>query len=199
MHVTIKDQEYFFDNNLQAVQQIVEQINTTILNTGLLLSHVVVDGVEVFGDPEQYIRDNLGKIERIHVQLVTPTQFLLDVLHTGQEYLAGAIPQLSPLIDEFYAIPTSDSWHKLSQLAEGIQWFQQTESFIRETKSLPEWTNSLRDAVQFKPILSQLEEAVTQADATMIGDIIQYEILPRFENLSQLLREILTDGVEPSC
>ncbi|UFJ40055.1 hypothetical protein LOK74_18755 [Brevibacillus humidisoli] len=199
MRVLIKEKEYFFENNVQAVEQMIELINTSISTSGLLFSHVIVDGVEIFADPARYISENLNNIELVKVHLVTPTEYLYDLLRTGKEYIGGAIVQLPLLVDEFYNVPTSDSWIKLSQLTEGIQWFQQTALFIQEVRSLPKWAAGIQDVFQFASILSQLEEAVNQEDSTMIGDIIQYEILPRFEDISRILVEIDENEVENGC
>lgn len=199
MHVMMMGQEYFVENNAESVRQLLNQIRTTVAESGLLFSHLVVDGMEIFTDLEQYLYENLKNIERVYVHLVTPADYLLNILHTGQEYIQNAIPQLQPLVDEFYAVPDSTSWRKLGDLTEGMQWFQQTSLFMRGLKTLPEWGVDLQSALQFDAILSQLADAVNQEDAVLIGDIIQYEIIPRFETLSQLLANIPIDGVENKC
>ncbi|WP_126428733.1 hypothetical protein [Brevibacillus marinus] len=198
MHVNINGQEFFFENTTQSIQQLSEQINATLSQTGLLYSHMVVNGVAVYDDPEAYIKENLKTLERIQVILVSSEQLLRDVLQTALDYVKRALPQLSRLVDEFYHVPAEDTWNALGQLVEGLQWFQQTETFIAGMGSSPEWANEVKELFRFSDVLTQLEEAVAQEDATMIADIIQYEVMQRFETMEKVLPDVVANEVDPS-
>lgn len=198
MHVNINGQEFFFENTTQSIQQLSEQINATLSQTGLLYSHMVVNGIPVYDDPEQYITENLETLEEIQVVLVSSDQFLQDIFQTALDYVTRALPQLSRLVDEFYHVPAEDTWNALGQLVEGLQWFQQTETFIAGMGSSPEWANEVKELFRFSDVLTQLEEAVAQEDATMIADIIQYEVMQRFETMEKVLPDVVANEVDPS-
>lgn len=191
MHLVIQEKEYIIENDANAARAVVDQIQATVAQTGLLYSHMVVDGTEVYDDPEQYIEENLETLEKIQVVLVSAEQYLQDIFQTALDYVTRALPQLSALVDEFYRVPREGTWHALGQLVEGLQWFQQTESFIARTASIPEWAQVGKDLFAFSAVLTQLDEAVAQEDATMIGDIIQYEVMPRFETMANVLPSVV--------
>lgn len=193
MRFVIQNQEYFFENKEQAVAQIQQLIEQTLSESQMLFSHMTVNGTEVYQDPFPFLKENLDAIDHVVVHLVTAEEYLEDVCRSAYEYASRAIPQVSSLSDEFYTSPDETSWNKLSQLAEALQWFQQMESFLGGKHAYPQWIDRVRENLSFSEVLRQLDEAVQAQDLTLIGDILQYEVVPRFERLERAVADLFKE------
>lgn len=194
MRLIISEQQYFFENNKITIKEVLNEINKILIEKDLLLSHVTVDGVDVFVEIEEYLQQNKQNIKTIEVKTTTIQGLLQDALLSMQEYINRTNRMLPDLAQNFYNEPSDKTWHLLGQLLEGIQWMKQTEQFIHQHQLLKGWIEFYK-LISFDDILNNLEEAVEQQDWLTIGDIISYEIIPKFEAIAKELRQIIDSEV----
>ncbi|MGR3765851.1 hypothetical protein [Rossellomorea sp. NS-SX7] len=175
--------------------EVIESIHS-LLGESRYFSHMVVDGVEVFEDPENYLIDNIDHINDIEIVAGTVEEFINESLLSAEEYLRRAIPQISLLGNDFYKNPLKETWTNFTQLLEGLNWLNQIIGLIDQTKKKPaNWDKYLELAFKLKIELEQLLEAMENSDNVLIGDIIQYEILTNYEELLKMVNETIdTEG-----
>lgn len=175
------DKEYTFENNETGTNDLIEMVNET-LNTGnLFFSHLVIDGQEVYTEHADYILEHIEEVMEIKLEVSTVNEFVANLLVSLNEYTKRGIPEVEKVIGEFYQNPTEDSWETLKLLLEGIGWIYQTIKSIDSTKhDITGWDEFLKSVATFDVELPNLLEAMENRDATLIADIIQYEILPQF-------------------
>ncbi|WP_409176039.1 hypothetical protein [Brevibacillus fortis] len=195
MRLSILDEEYIFENTSSAMMQLLQVISAKIKDNDLLVSHLTVNGVEVFSDFESYLNENLSDVETVVVYTTNSSKLVNEIMLSTEEYVNRAIPQVKSLSEQFYQGATTDTWLAFGEMLEGLQWFQQTSLFIQNQALQPELLNFAAEALDFTDELRSLEEAVEQQDVVLIGDIILYEILPKFEGISANIGEINSNEV----
>nr|WP_144921558.1 hypothetical protein [Paenibacillus bovis] len=194
MKLIFKDEVIQFDTQ-PTVEVMLNKINQ-LLDNHYYFSHLIVDDKEVFDDPERYLQDYLSGIREIEIVAKTVKQFINDLLLSAKEYIRRAKPEIDSLSDEFYQNPTHESWHKFTQLLEGIQWINQVIQTIDTTKEKPKnWMNYIDLISTLDSELKNMEEAIENSDSVLIADLIKYEILSIIESLgSEIQSTIDTEG-----
>jgi hypothetical protein len=106
--------------------------------------------------------------------------------------LLRAIPAVETLAGEFYQGPSQESWLRLNELAEGLQWLLQTDWIMRESGR---WPASPQGDQRMSDALRELEQAVEAEDPVLVGDLIAYEILPFFREMSSKVSQLIDKEV----
>ncbi|WP_338655520.1 hypothetical protein V6B14_04940 [Sporosarcina psychrophila] len=188
MELVFQEQQIKF-NKTPFSDEVIETING-LLDEKYYFSHFIADGTEIYEDHEAYLNINLDRIEKLEIIAKTEKEFLNDLLLSAEDYLERAKPELAALVDGFYSNPTAETHTNFGQLMDGFQWLDEMLPLIVNSKERPpngemyiELTQTLRTEI------AQLEEAVENSDNVLIGDIIQYELLPIFEQLETIIGE----------
>ncbi|MFV8826462.1 hypothetical protein [Alkalihalobacterium sp. APHAB7] len=184
MKLKLLDEVLEFNNEETSINEMFQQINNRVNERGVHLSHLVVNGVEVYEDHGEYILERLSTIETVEAIVHTTKQLLSSILLSAETYLKRAVPEVNNLVDEFYSTPTEESWQKLVQLLEGLQWITQMINNIDQLDhKILNWNEYLTSMATLETELIPLMEAIENKDTVLIADIIQYEVLPILERL----------------
>lgn len=164
-----------------SVEELIENINE-LMQDDYYFNNIVVDGVEVFDDPEQFLARNIDEIDSIEIIAIEAKEFINGLLLSAEEYTIRAVPQITALADKFYNHPAKKNWTDLSELFEGIQWLStMIETIDRSIVRPANWDNVISSASELRDELENFEEALENTDTVLIGDMLQYEVLPVFE------------------
>ena len=182
-------------DNQPKTDEIIENIYEMLDNDNYF-SHFIAEGIEVFENHEEYLNKNINDINQIEIKAKTIKEFVNDILLTTEGYINRARPQLVNLSEEFYDNPNSDTWNRFTQLIEGIQWINEMLTVIENsTKKPSNWIGFLKLSTELKEELINLKEAMENIDNILIGDLIQYEIMAKFESLGNEIKiTIDTEG-----
>ncbi|WP_147512960.1 hypothetical protein [Brevibacillus massiliensis] len=192
MELKIMDRIYVYENNETVLDQLMNDVNQFMHESNSVIVQMDIDGQVVFDDYFEYISDRIGEIRKIEVISQSVEEFTNEVLMTANEYLERSLPLISLLSDEFYQGPKQETWEQFEQLIEGLQWMEQTVQYVSNNKpSCEQWQETFRWSTE----LAELEQAVIQQDAVLIGDILRYEILTRLEMLKKELEQEIHNGV----
>lgn len=164
-------------------EEIMNQIKK-LLGEDYYYSHFLLDGKEVYEDPEDYLNNYLGSIARIEIITKTSSELINENLLSANEYLNRAKPLLIILSNNFYQLPTTQHWEQFSDLLEGIQWLNQLVKILDNLDERPQNLDEyLQIIVQLEMEIKNLFEALENKDHVLIADIIQYELIPIFDLL----------------
>ncbi|MCA1061375.1 hypothetical protein LCL96_20880 [Rossellomorea aquimaris] len=190
MNLIFKDQVVHIKNNI-SIHEVIENIKL-FLADNYYFSHLEVDGVEVYSEPEQFLLDNMDRIKNLKIHAKTLQEFIEDSLKTSEEYLSRAIPEVLLLANDYYHNPTEKTWGKFNHFLEGLQWLDQLfVTIVRTNNGLNYWNDYSELTNKLKMGIEELHNAMESSDNVLIGDIIQYEILPIYEDLHQLIKSTL--------
>lgn len=187
----IFEQQQFEYSQTASVEEIIEKINE-LLSKGYFFSHFIADGTEIYEDHETYLDVNLDRIETIEIIAKTEEEFLNDILLSAEDYSKQAKPELEALADGFYSNPTAETHNSFGQLMEGLQWLDEMLALIVESNvELPNSARYTELIQSLQAEIAGLGEAVENSDNVLTADIIQYELIPIFEQLEIAIGETI--------
>ncbi|WP_183187416.1 hypothetical protein [Brevibacillus panacihumi] len=168
-----------------------------IADKGQVYSHITVDGIDVYQDPLASLLAAGKAVENVVIKAVSVEKFKTEILCSISEYISRSIPELERLSGKFYLNPDQEAWHGVSQLLEGIQWIEKAVLYL-STNSTDTDSESLLLKFNVIEEVKMLEMAITQQDLVLVGDILKYEIISRFTNIEQTVKDVLKtkNGVE---
>lgn len=203
MKLYILDQVLEYKNNKDSIDSIFDKINQTISNSSLILSHLIIDEYELYGDFHDYILDNIKYIEKIEVITKTVVETAHEIMLSTIDYIENSIQHIEILSDEFYKTPGEGSWNKLINLIEGLKWivdgFMSIDSSVELrniVNSYEQWNLYAQDIYSLKELIKEFEEVLQNNDSVSIADILSYEIVPIFNNMKEKLEKTIIEKVE---
>jgi len=188
VELVFQEQQIEF-NKIPSSDEVITKIND-LLNENYYFSHFIADGTEIYEDHEAYLNVNLDRIEKLEIIAKTEKEFMNDILLSAEDYLKRAKPELVALTDGFYSNPTAETHTSFGQLMDGLQWLDEMLALVAvssERSLNGEAYAELRQTLQTE--IAQLGEAVENSDNVLIADIIQYELIPVFEQLETIIGE----------
>lgn len=199
MKIIIGDKVLEYENNSANIETIFKAINKDLDETGQKLNHLVIDGKIVDKDFNEYFLENIDGIEKVEIVVEDLAQLISETLRSTSDYLANAIFQLEPLAEAFYKTPEQETWKNLADLIEGIGWIMDTVENIDMVKNLDQiladyqaWNNYVYAVRELLATMPGLEEAMTNQDQVLIGDLLIYEVLPVFKKAHETLNVLVT-------
>ncbi|AMV12278.1 hypothetical protein GT3570_15285 [Geobacillus thermoleovorans] len=186
MQLNIFGQTFEYRNDRSELEAMLQKIFSMVAEADRQLSHLVIDGVEVYDEMEAYIEERIDSIRTIDVVAVTIEEYIRDVFQTMHSYLTRALPEIERIIDEFYQTPSEHTWIRFEQMLEGIQWIDQALYWLAEhsydqmdRQTLVHIRETLAEQ------LRQLLQAVEAGDTILIADLIQYEVKPLWKDIME--------------
>ncbi|AUI37185.1 hypothetical protein GK107_15340 [Geobacillus thermoleovorans] len=186
MQLNIFGQTFEYRNDRSELEAMFQKIFSMIDEVDRQLSHLVIDGVEVYDDFETYVEERIDSIRTIDVVAVTIEEYIRDVFQTMHLYLTRALPEIERIIDEFYQTPSEHTWIRFEQMLEGIQWIDQALYWLTEH---PKHSLDRQALARIRETLAeqlrQLLQAVEAGDTILIADLIQYEVKPLWKDIME--------------
>jgi hypothetical protein len=197
MNVRILEQALEFTDHPDVLSDITAHIEELTQSSGLVVSHWVVDGVLVYDDYEDYIRERLPKISEVEIVVKSKKQLQDELLISLDRYLKQALPEIPGMIDRLYHGGDQEAWGQFSQLVEGLNWiFEAVYSIVNS--GLPyAGIESIHSLVQqLRGQVETLAQALEHKDITFLADILHYELLTTLRNLGDAVSGTVDSGVE---
>lgn len=196
MQITLLNETFEWDMKNKSLDELFNEIDRKVTDTPYTVSHLLIDGVEVFDDFYTYIEERMDDIEQIEVGVRTFAEFINDLLSSMHQYLERATPELEKLSELFYQRDET-SWEQLQLLIEAVQWIHEAIRTIdSKQQKLPEWNQIVVVAVEMQEQFEPLEEAMVAQDTVLLGDLLQYEWLPIFIKLKTALETVFAQKGE---
>ncbi|WP_347451181.1 hypothetical protein [Acetoanaerobium noterae] len=202
MIIKIIDIEKEFKNKESEIPKIFDYINQIINEKNIFLKSMEIDGIEIYDNFYEYFLDKMESINIIEIKIQTLNQLIDDVIYDSWEYIVKAIPLIERLSVSFKKNPTEKSWQELGNLFSGIEWILETYRNIDQYKNLSElvpnyyiWNEYVVELEKLKQALPDFFEAINNKDTILIGDVLEYEINPLFESISEKLNKLAKKDV----
>ncbi|KUO70141.1 MAG: hypothetical protein APF81_00400 [Desulfosporosinus sp. BRH_c37] len=184
MIITLRDSELTLENTPEAVRELLQMIDNIRETENCSLNCMIVNGLEIFDDYEDYLLDRLSQVETIQVSTQTHKESLDDALLSALGYLDRALPFIKELASEFYRGASAETWEKFQQLLEAMQWLGEFINKMEEGKHLfASWKSNFSVSFNFSEIVNNLNQAINNSDLILIGDTLKYEFVPLLDTL----------------
>lgn len=198
MKIILQEEIYEFLNQVNEIEKLFDLINKKLDESHLQLSHLIIDEIPIYQDYYDYFINHIEKIMTVEVICNHLEGLVNDALISAHNYLTNAIPVIQELSESFYHNPKDETWSKLVDLFDGIQWIIETEQRIDSITDLEKiiknyliWNEYVQCVKKIISILPELEEAMQNRDHVLIGDLLLYEILPSFEVCEEKMRFLI--------
>lgn len=198
MRIYLEDQVLEFNNNVQEIVEMLNEIDTVTNKSSKILSHMLIDGYAVYGDYYNYLLDNIKVVEEVIVKLLTYEELINDILISTLDYINNSIKAIEELSNQFYRNPEIESWNNLNDFLEGISWIFNSFMNIDNNPRLNDlvssyegWNLYAKEVFELKEILIDFEEALSNTDNIGVADVIFYEIIPTFNRIEDILSRLV--------
>lgn len=182
------------NRDMTAFNKVIEKVNEISEQEKKGFSHLVIDGVDVYEDHEQYINERLNEIMQIEIIALTISEIVWETLGSVADYLERAIPAVRELATGGLVEFTPGTWLGMEQLTDGMNWMLQFVEFTRQANKQPaNWAKV--DAAfgvceeQFTAILTAAENE----DTVKIAELLSTGIIPAYERLLKNVEIALED------
>lgn len=194
MQLTYNDKQIELERDASALNVIFNKVSELIEQQETVFSHLVIDGVDVYEEHEAYIKEQISEIMNIEIITKSMKEMIWDTMVSVHEYLERAVPALKELVDKSYESFVGDTWTGINQLSEGMQWMLQFKAFTQAAPEQPtNWDEIERIFGVCEEAFAQLLEAVEAKDTVLISDILSYEVIPAYEDLTVNIAKSLQD------
>lgn len=184
LELIFKEHSIQFDMNATA-KEVMSNIND-ILGNDNHFSHLIADGVEIYEEFEDFLIKNVLSVKKIEIVEKTKKEFVNDLLLMAGDYIKRAEMVLPSLVKSFYENPEPKTWEELDQLLGGIQWLDEVLTGIGISEETPSnWAKYLAAYKEIQEGIGNLAEALENEDNILIGDIVQYEMMPALLTLKE--------------
>lgn len=202
MNIYIQDREIQFENSSEKIEELFNTINKILQEQCLQFSYLIIDGEEIYDNFDSYIVENIETIKEIQVIAMSVVEMVNGTIISTEQYVKNAILIINKLADEFYQGPSENTWMQLTDLFEGIQWIIQSLMQINSIENSNEiaidyetWNEYAHEVSKLNNIIPELENAIVSKDNILIGDMLLYEVVPVFENITEKLNLLIPEAV----
>ena len=199
MKIYIENQVLEYKNDKNEIDNILNEIDNIVNKSSKILSHMVIDDFEVYESYYDYFLDNIRVIEKVEVISLTYKELVDDILLSKIDYLENTPNKIEELANKFYKVPDRESWESLNDLLGAMGWIINTFSSIDQDSRLKDsvsnyeyWNLYAKEVFSLQKILGEFEGALSNNDSILIGDILSYEILPKFEQMAEKLSKLVS-------
>lgn len=196
MEVSFQDQIWQVANTAPGVEDLFGRMGALLKDHQLHISHMTIDGEEIYEDYQERIKQQLNEINRVQVNVVTMKQFIDELITSSYSYCVQVVQQLPELSSQFYQTPAQEAWQQFQSFLEGVEWLNQLIGLIGEQASLYNNAAAFSEiGSALNQVMSELLEGMERQEHTVIGDLLQYEIVPLIEKLQHELHQTIGEGV----
>jgi hypothetical protein len=186
VEIRIGEQVKQFKDGPGAVTRSIKYINTYLQEHNVALEAVCVDGNDVGGNYEEYLKGHKGTIVQVEV-LVNPRQETIEeILQDAFDYIGRALPLLQDVAGKFAVNPDETAWSSFAQMIEGVEWIYRVSGHANQLD--PGVYGFMADLMSsFGEWLTEMDRAIANKDYGLVADLIQYELVELYEKLRDAL------------
>lgn len=150
-----------------------------------------LDGQEVSSSTPDTLKTSSATVDLLELELVQLKDLLANNLSNAKEYLEKLIPGFQKAADLFRMGNEQEANKFYLQIIDGIDWFSQVvltiinaQQHVLEGQSLEERQKKLNE------LIGQMLEANKNEDWVLMADLLEYEMVPFYEEWQKVLLNI---------
>lgn len=201
MIILINKSSLEFVNEIGEISEVLKTIQKILDEEKLAFSHLLIDEIPIYDDYETYLNKHIKTIKEVRVVTFDLKILIDETLQSAADYVSKARLLLKPLSESFYQSPGQDTWNRLADLLEGIEWLLSSMNRIDQFDYLNEmilnydfWNEYVQIVKGLSLQMPEMEQAMINQDHVIMGDLILYELLPIFEAAEEKLRFLMPVG-----
>ena len=167
----------------------IEKIGVT---QGNVVRSIKIDGQESSPDSSEAQRMQISKIATLEVEISTLADMINKNIDNADAYLIRLIPGIEKSVELFRIGNEQEANKFFVKIVDGIDWFSQVLDIILTAKEISPETvfegKSIQDRrTSLVDLTQQMVDANKNQDWVLLADLLEYEILPYYQEWSNLL------------
>ena len=150
-----------------------------------------LEGQEVSSSAMNTLMTSITSIELLELELAHLGDLLANNLANAKEYLEKLIPGFQKAADLFRMGNEQEAHKFYLQILDGIDWFSQVVLNIVKSRGNQVEGQSLGDRQEkLTGLMAQMLEANQNQDWVLMADLLEYEMIPYYEDWQETLSHI---------
>ena len=155
------------------------------------IRRIWLEGQEVSSSAQDTLMTSTSSIELLELELAYLADLLANNLGNAKEYLEKLIPGFQKAADLFRMGNEQEAHKFYLQILDGIDWFSQVVLNIVKSRGNQVEGQSLGDRQEKLPgLMAQMLEANQNQDWVLMADLLEYEMIPYYEDWQETLSHI---------
>ena len=162
---------------------------------GYIISDLQADGQNISNSSEKEIEE-IKPIEKLEIEVKEIAELEVESLEEAENYLPRAISGIEEIVAKFRQGNELKGYTMLSDLLEGLEWLSLLIEKLEDSSEIN--LNNINEfnikkfIKEWQEVLQKLFTAMENQDLVLIGDLLEYELLPMLKDYLKLVKKIKT-------
>jgi hypothetical protein len=155
------------------------------------IRRIWLEGQEASSNAQDTLMTSISSIELLELELAYLEDLLANNLGNAKEYLEKLIPGFQQAADLFRMGNEQEAHKFYLQILDGVDWFSQVALNIVKSLEKEIEGQSLEDRQEaLTGLMAQMLEANQNQDWVLLADLLEYEMIPYYEDWRETLSRI---------
>ena len=192
MKVLVNGKEETISFMGETLGELLSHIEKVGVAQGNVVRSIKIDGQESSPDSSEAQRMQISKIATLEVEISTLADMINKNIDNADAYLIRLIPGIEKSVELFRIGNEQEANKFFVKIVDGIDWFSQVLDIILTAKEISPDTvfegKSIQDRrTSLVDLTQQMVDANKNQDWVLLADLLEYEILPYYQEWSNLL------------
>ena len=165
------------------------------LPQGKVVRSIKIDGQESSPDSPEAQKTPLSEIETLEIEISTLSDIVNKNIENADAYLIRLIPGIEKSVELFRMGNEQEANKFFINIIDGIDWLSQVLDMVLAAKEISPDTvfngKSIQDRrANLVDFTQQMVDANKNQDWVLLADLLEYEILPYYQEWSNLLPQL---------
>jgi len=192
MKVLVNGKEETISFMGETLGDLLSHIEKVGVAQGNVVRSIKIDGQESSPDSSEAQRTQISEIATLEVEISTLADMINKNIENADAYLIRLIPGIEKSVELFRIGNEQEANKFFVKIVDGIDWFSQVLDIILTAKEISPDTvfegKSIQDRrTSLVDLTQQMVDANKNQDWVLLADLLEYEILPYYQEWSNLL------------
>ena len=192
MKVLVNGKEETISFMGETLGDLLSHIEKVGVAQGNVVRSIKIDGQESSSDSSEAQRTQISEIATLEVEVSTLAEMINKNIENADAYLIRLIPGIEKSVELFRIGNEQEANKFFVKIVDGIDWFSQVLDIILTAKEISPDTvfegKSIQDRrTSLVDLTQQMVDANKNQDWVLLADLLEYEILPYYQEWSILL------------
>ena len=192
MKVLVNGKEETISFMGETLGDLLSHIEKVGVAQGNVVRSIKIDGQESSPDSSEAQRTQISEIATLEVEVSTLADMINKNIENADAYLIRLIPGIEKSVELFRMGNEQEANKFFVKIVDGIDWFSQVLDIILTAKEISPDTvfegKSIQDRrTSLVDLTQQMVDANKNQDWVLLADLLEYEILPYYQEWSNLL------------
>ena len=192
MKVLVNGKEETISFMGETLGDLLSHIEKVGVAQGNVVRSIKIDGQESSPDSSEAQRTQISEIATLELEIATLADMINKNIENADAYLIRLIPGIEKSVELFRIGNEQEANKFFVKIVDGIDWFSQVLDIILTAKEISPETvfegKSIQDRrTSLVGLTQQMVDANKNQDWVLLADLLEYEILPYYQEWSNLL------------